>query len=179
MESVPQLWPQEVCNGNGGSIERQSWVLLWDEPSCCPGTSHSPCPFGLGPTIGGVSASKDASEPLATRLRVAGPCLCSSLELFFAPVLTSHLAPARGEPSLDQDVPNSRQNQATSVLGKWARFLSVAQQKTLNRFFPHAEPGKRHQRGSFCFCFNQFKPQSSLSFTAPCHPPEARYRSLL
>lgn len=26
--SVPQLWPQEVCDRDGGSIERQSRVLL-------------------------------------------------------------------------------------------------------------------------------------------------------
>lgn len=25
---VPQLWPQEVCNRDGGSIKRQSRVLL-------------------------------------------------------------------------------------------------------------------------------------------------------
>lgn len=26
--SVPQLWPQEVCDRDGGSVERQSRVLL-------------------------------------------------------------------------------------------------------------------------------------------------------
>lgn len=67
-------------------------------------------------------------------------------------------------------------------LGPWERGMFPLSNTTENLnliFSPYAEPGGRHQRGSFCFCFNQFKPQSSLSFTAPCRPPEAQYDSLL
>lgn len=110
--------------------------------------------------MGGVSASKDASEPLTTPLGVAGPCGATSACAFppSSSVLLCwhcHHTSSPGEPSLAWDVPMSRQNQATSVLGKRARFLSVTQQKTLIRFFPCADLGKRHQRGSFCFCFSQ------------------------
>lgn len=69
-------------------------------------------------------------------------------------------------------------NQATSVLGKQACFLSVTEQKTLTRFFLScAELGRWHRgEESFCFYFYQLKPQPSVSFTALHRPLQAQYR---